>query len=62
MTSDQRTKQLEDQVAQLLAFKQENETRMLTMKHKILDLEREVQKLKQPITGQRPQVQLGDLG
>jgi hypothetical protein len=61
MTSDQRLKQLEDQVAHLLASKQDDDTRLLRMKHKVLDLEREVQKLKQQITGQRPPVQFGDL-
>ncbi len=62
MTSDERLKQLEDQVAQLLASRQDDDTRLLRMKRKVLDLEREVQKLKQQITGQRPPVQFGDFG
>jgi len=62
MTLDDRVTQLEGQVAQLLAFKQDNETRMLRMKNKVLDLEREIATLKQQSSGQRPPVQFGDLG
>ncbi|MEO5894894.1 MAG: hypothetical protein ABIS06_04260 [Vicinamibacterales bacterium] len=62
MSSDERIKQLEDQVAQLLAGQREDETRMLRMKQMVMDLEQEIKKLKLYVGGQRHRGQLGDAG
>ena len=49
-------------VGQLLASRHDAETRMLTMKHKVLDLEQELKKLKQRLAEQKPGVPFGNLG
>jgi len=62
MTLDERVKQLEDEVAKLLASRDEDQTRMLTMKHKLLDLEQEINKLRRQTSVQRPRGWFGDPG